>query len=123
LEAPSGPYAAERMSSRLPSPYVELLGGLPTLLGQSHALGKERTAMKLYTSISVCLLALIALGHLIRVLAGWEIVIHGAVIPMWPSVLVVFVFGGLAIMLWREAKRDAIEDILEVVERLQDGRA
>jgi hypothetical protein len=34
-------------------------------------------------------------------------------------VLVFLVFGGVAIMLWREAKRGMVQDILEAVERLK----
>jgi hypothetical protein len=75
--------------------------------------------MKPFTSISVFLLALIAFGHLLRALTGWEILINATIIPMWPSVLVFLVFGGLAIMLWREAKRATVADILEAVERLK----
>jgi hypothetical protein len=41
--------------------------------------------MKPITSISVVLFALMAFGHLLRVLAGWEILINATVIPMWPS--------------------------------------
>ncbi len=72
------------------------------------------------SAIAVVLLALIALGHLLRVLAGWELVIGGIVVPLWPSVVVFLVFGGLAIMLWREAKRAAVQDILEAVQELQE---
>lgn len=75
--------------------------------------------MKPFTSISVFFLALIAFGHLLRVLTGWEIIINATVIPMWPSVLVFLVFGGLSVMLWREAKRATVSDILEAVERLK----
>ncbi len=75
--------------------------------------------MKPFTSISVFFLALIAFGHLLRVLTGWEIIINATVIPMWPSVLVFLVFGGLAVLLWREAKRATVSDIREAVERLK----
>ncbi len=63
--------------------------------------------MKPFTVITVVFLSLIAFGHLIRVLLGWSIVVQGLVIPMWPSVLVFVLFGGLAVMLWREANRGA----------------
>ena len=79
--------------------------------------------MKPFTSISVFLLALIAFGHLLRVLTGWEILINATIIPMWSSVLVFLVFGGLAIMLWREARRATVTDILEAVERLKSTEA
>ncbi len=78
--------------------------------------------MKPFTSVSVVLFALIGLGHLLRVLTGWDILINATIIPMWPSVLVFLVFGGLAIMLWREAKRGTVTDILEAVERLNAAK-
>ena len=75
--------------------------------------------MKPITAISVVLFALMAFGHLLRVLAGWELVINATIIPMWPSVLVFLVFGGVAIMLWREAKQGMVQDILKAAERLK----
>lgn len=75
--------------------------------------------MRSSTAIAVVLLALIAIGHLLRVLAGWELVIGGIVVPMWPSVVVFLAFGGLAIMLGRESKRATVRDILEAVQQLK----
>ena len=75
--------------------------------------------LKPFTDMAVVLLSLMALGHLMRVLAGWELIINTTVVPMWPSVLVFLVLGGLAIMLWRESRRAAAQDILKAVERLQ----
>jgi hypothetical protein len=40
--------------------------------------------------------SLIAVGHLVRVVLGATLVIEGAAIPMWPSVLAVIVMGYLA---------------------------
>jgi len=62
--------------------------------------------MKPFTMITVVFLGLIAFGHLLRVVLGWEIVVNAIVIPVWPSVLVVLFFGWLAVGLWREAKRE-----------------
>jgi hypothetical protein len=45
--------------------------------------------MKPATMIGVFFLALIAFGHLLRLLLGWGLVIGDRVIPMWPSVLVI----------------------------------
>lgn len=75
--------------------------------------------MKPFTSITLVLLAFIAFGHLLRVLAGWELVIGAIVVPMWPSVIAFLGFGGLAIMLWREARRGTVQDIVEAVGRLK----
>jgi hypothetical protein len=35
----------------------------------------------------------------------WEVMIGGAVIPMWVSDLGLIVAGGLAVMLWRESRQ------------------
>ena len=56
------------------------------------------------TLIAAIILAAIALLHLLRLLLGWAFIIGGLVIPLWPSVLVVLVFGLLSVLLWREAR-------------------
>ena len=58
--------------------------------------------MKPYTTIAAAILGLIALGHLLRLVFGWGFIVHETVVPMWPSVVVVLVFGFVAVMLWRE---------------------
>ena len=55
------------------------------------------------TLIAAIILAAIALLHLLRLLLGWTFIIGGLVVPMWPSVLVVLVFGLLSVLLCREA--------------------
>ncbi|MBT8478488.1 MAG: hypothetical protein KJO06_06195 [Gemmatimonadetes bacterium] len=59
--------------------------------------------MKPATNVGVFLFALIAFGHLLRLLFGWGVVIGDKATPMWPSVLVVIVFGALSVAIWREA--------------------
>jgi hypothetical protein len=61
--------------------------------------------MKPFTMIAVALFALIALAHLLRVFAGWEVVVVGYVIPVWFSLIGLVVAAGLAVMVWREARR------------------
>jgi hypothetical protein len=56
--------------------------------------------------IGVFFLALIAFGHLLRLLLDWSLVIGDRVIPMWPSGVVVVVFGALSVMIWREGRRE-----------------
>jgi hypothetical protein len=60
--------------------------------------------MKPVINLSAFLLALISLGHLLRVIFAWGITINRTVIPMWPSVVVFLLFGFLAVSLWREAR-------------------
>lgn len=78
--------------------------------------------MKPYASISAFFLALIAIAHLLRVLAGWTIVINATALPMWPSIVAFVVAGWLSIMLWRESKRGIVQDILEAAEQLRAER-
>lgn len=60
--------------------------------------------MKPFTAIAVVLFTLIAILHLLRLFAGWEITVVGFVIPVWWSVIGLVIAGGLALMLWREAR-------------------
>ena len=63
--------------------------------------------MKPFTTVAVVLLAVIAIVHLLRLFAGWEVSIVGFVIPVWWSVVGFVVPGGLAFMVWREHTREA----------------
>ena len=60
--------------------------------------------MKPFTTIAVALFALIALVHLLRLFAGWEVVVTGFVIPVWWSAIGLVIAAGLALMVWREAR-------------------
>jgi hypothetical protein len=54
--------------------------------------------------VAVALLALIAIAHLFRLFTGWEVIVSGYVIPVWISWLGLIIAGGLAVMVWREAR-------------------
>jgi membrane protein implicated in regulation of membrane protease activity len=60
--------------------------------------------MKPFTIMSVAVLSFIALGHLLRMLFGWEAIINGVHIPLWASAIAFVIFSGLAYMLWRESR-------------------
>ena len=64
--------------------------------------------MKPFTSIAIVIFSLVAILHVLRLIFGWQAVIDGLVIPMWASVVGLIIAGGLAIMLWREAKGDRL---------------
>jgi hypothetical protein len=49
-----------------------------------------------FSLIAGAVFLLIALGHLVRVALGVTFVVEGIAIPMWPSILVVILFGYLA---------------------------
>ncbi len=61
--------------------------------------------MKPFTTLAVVVFALVALAHLLRLAWGWEILVNGMTVPQWASLPALIVAGGLAVLLWREARR------------------
>ena len=61
--------------------------------------------MKPFTTLAAALFGLIALAHLYRLVKGCEVVVNGTVIPQWLSVVGLVIGAGMAVMLWREARR------------------
>jgi hypothetical protein len=61
--------------------------------------------MKPFTTLACLLLALIALLQLTRALLGWEVIVNGFAVPIWPSAVAALVAGLIAAMTWREARR------------------
>ena len=59
--------------------------------------------MKPFTTIAVAVFTLMAIVHLIRLFARWEVIVSGFVIPVWWSALGFVIAGGLALMVWRDA--------------------
>jgi len=60
--------------------------------------------MKPFTKLAVALFTLITVLHLLRLFAGWEVVVTGYVVPVWFSLPGLIIAGGLAVMVWREAR-------------------
>lgn len=60
---------------------------------------------KPFTIIAIGLLSLIALLQLLRFILGWEVMVNGLSIPVWASGIAFVVAGGLAAMLWVEARK------------------
>jgi hypothetical protein len=63
--------------------------------------------MKPFTTIAVLFLVFIALVHLYRLFAGWEVVVTGFPIPVWWSMFGIVIPGGLALLVWREHRPSA----------------
>ena len=61
--------------------------------------------MRPFTRIAVVVLWLIALLQLLRFIAGWQITLNGAPVPLWLSALVAALAASLAVMVWRERPR------------------
>lgn len=61
--------------------------------------------MKPGTLIATVLLATVSLAHLLRLLFHVRVTVADEVIPMWVSGVAFLVAGGVAILLWRGARR------------------
>jgi hypothetical protein len=51
---------------------------------------------KSYSRVAAVIFALIAILQLFRVVAGWDITLNGAAVPLWASWLAAAVAGALA---------------------------
>ena len=61
--------------------------------------------MKPATMISTLFLAVVAVGHLLRLVLGVEIRVGGILVPLWVSVIACILPAGLAVGLWRESRK------------------
>ncbi|MFQ5747815.1 MAG: hypothetical protein ACE5HF_11450 [Gemmatimonadota bacterium] len=57
------------------------------------------------TRLAAIVLAVIAVGPLLRLVLGLEVTMGAMVLPMWPSAVAFLLFAGLSALLWREARR------------------
>jgi hypothetical protein len=61
--------------------------------------------MKPFTAVAIAVFTLVAIVHLVRFLAGWQVIVASFVVPVWWSAPACIVAGALALALWREARR------------------
>jgi hypothetical protein len=61
--------------------------------------------MKPFSAIAAVVFVLVALAQLLRLVLGWPVVVNGINIPLWASAIACLVAAGLAVMVWREARR------------------
>jgi hypothetical protein len=61
--------------------------------------------MKPATVVTLVVLTLIALLHVIRLVAGVPVTVGSLVVPVWGSLPAAVLFGALAVGLWREHRR------------------
>lgn len=57
--------------------------------------------MRAYVQVSGIVFALVALGHLLRLLGRWPLLVAGRPVPVLVSALVAVAAGALAIWAWR----------------------
>jgi len=60
--------------------------------------------MKPATMLSMLVLAMVAVGHLLRLVLGVEIRVAGILVPLWVSVIACVVPAGLVVDLWLESR-------------------
>ena len=58
--------------------------------------------MKPFTLIAIMFLSIVALFHILRIVAGADITINSWSVPMWLNGVGAVIAGGLALMLWKE---------------------
>ena len=61
--------------------------------------------MKPASLVAVVVFSLVAIAHLLRLVLSTEVLVDGASVPMWVSVVGLIVPGLLAVALWREGQR------------------
>jgi hypothetical protein len=66
----------------------------------------ETTMTKPFTVIAIVFLSLSAVLQLLRFILGWEITVNGVSVPVWGSGIAFVVAAGLAVMVWRETRRN-----------------
>ena len=57
---------------------------------------------KPFTLVAVGVFSVVALVQLLRLVLGWEVMVHGVAIPLWASGIAFVVAAGLAVTVWRE---------------------
>jgi uncharacterized membrane protein len=67
--------------------------------------GGGDTVMRSSNFMASVLLAVVALAHLLRLIFGLQVTVADRLIPMWVSAVAFVVAGGMAIALWRGARR------------------
>jgi hypothetical protein len=59
--------------------------------------------MKPGSLLAFAFMILVALAHLLRLVYTVPITVGELAIPMWPSVLAIPLFSGVALLMWRES--------------------
>ena len=57
---------------------------------------------KPFTTVTVVVLAVVAIAHALRLIFGLSVTLGGAEVPMWVSAVALVVSAALAIGTWRE---------------------
>ena len=61
--------------------------------------------MDISRTLAAPIFAILAVIQAIRFVQAWPVTVNGISIPVWASAIAALVFGGLAVMLWRDGSR------------------
>ena len=65
----------------------------------------QENDVKPFSLAAAVLLGVVALAQLVRLVLAWPVIVNGSSIPLWPSAIACLVAAGLAVMVWRDARR------------------
>ena len=68
-------------------------------------MAEEEVSMRPYVQISGLLFGLVAVGHLVRVIRRWPLLIAGYPVPALASLVVLVVAGLMVVWAWRLLSR------------------
>ncbi len=66
-------------------------------------MSSQATVTKPFTTIAALFFALVAIGHVLRLVFAVEVVIGGVSVPLGVSFPVAMIAAGLAFLIWRES--------------------
>ena len=61
--------------------------------------------------VASVIFGLIALAQLVRFVIGGRVIVGGHALPLWPSALAFFIFGGLSIWLWNLSRQNFVRQV------------
>jgi membrane protein CcdC involved in cytochrome C biogenesis len=70
----------------------------------AHTAPLEARDMKLGSKLAIALFALVAIGHLLRLIIGIPMTVGEWGVPQWISVFGVIAPGVIAYLLWKESR-------------------
>jgi len=89
------------------APYLhpEVTGRVPLIVSDHLLEPGGYILMRPSNFMAAVLLAVVALAHLLRLIFGLQVTVADRIIPLWVSAVAFVVAGGMAITLWRGARR------------------
>ncbi len=66
-------------------------------------MSSQTAASKPFSTIASLVLAILAVGHVLRLVFALEVKVGGMIVPLGVSIPVVVIAAGLAFLVWRES--------------------